>query len=328
MKIQKGFIQIPILLAIIAGAFVLGVGGYFGVKQYQNYQVERGGQEKLQEFINLQSQELRQQKDEIETLKKNPTKPVLKNSEISLADLIEYWAPNIAKIKCLSDLDKAGISVESKARYSSYGMDIRPVTVFSSGFLTSATSPQHGPGTIAIYTNRHVLNTHNGFGIPYYCEALLPGGYKYIFDMTDIYYLTGEKEFGYKSEIEFFDGEPFVIYKIDAAFLRIKDPDINTVNLAKARSPFICTEVPRIGEDVVILGYPSIGSSEGITATDGIISGLEEFYFVTSAKVEHGNSGGAAILKSRNCYLGIPTFARSGSIESLARILKFNKFFR
>jgi flagellar basal body-associated protein FliL len=40
-KNSKGFIQIPILIAIIAGVLVLGGAGYFGVKQYQNYQLQK-----------------------------------------------------------------------------------------------------------------------------------------------------------------------------------------------------------------------------------------------------------------------------------------------
>jgi len=35
---KKGFIQIPILIAIIVGVLAVGGGSYFGVKQYQNYQ--------------------------------------------------------------------------------------------------------------------------------------------------------------------------------------------------------------------------------------------------------------------------------------------------
>ena len=58
-----------------------------------------------------------------------------------------------------------------------------------------------------------------------------------------------------------------------------------------------------------------------VTATEGIISGFDGDYYITSAKVEHGNSGGAAILVKESCELGIPTFVQTGSIESLARIL-------
>jgi hypothetical protein len=52
-----------------------------------------------------------------------------------------------------------------------------------------------------------------------------------------------------------------------------------------------------------------------------VISGYEEGLYLTSAKVERGNSGGAAIDVNNNCYLGIPTFVTVGSFESLARIL-------
>jgi hypothetical protein len=71
------------------------------------------------------------------------------------------------------------------------------------------------------------------------------------------------------------------------------------------------------------LGYPTIGSSGSITVTEGIVSGIEGDYYVTSAKIDHGNSGGVAILTKDDCYLGIPTFVKNnGGFESLGRILK------
>jgi len=85
-----------------------------------------------------------------------------------------------------------------------------------------------------------------------------------------------------------------------------------------------CTDRPNIGDELIIIGYPVIGSSEDITATEGIISSFEGNYFVTSAKVEQGNSGGTAVLLNDNCFLGVPTFVQSGFIESLARILNVN----
>jgi hypothetical protein len=69
------------------------------------------------------------------------------------------------------------------------------------------------------------------------------------------------------------------------------------------------------------LGYPSVGAREGITATDGIISGFDKPYYITSAKIERGNSGGAAIHVKNNCLLGLPTLVVAGQVESLARIL-------
>ncbi len=89
-----------------------------------------------------------------------------------------------------------------------------------------------------------------------------------------------------------------------------------------------CSNDATIGDQMVILGYPAIGSKTDITATEGIISGYDGDYYITSAKVESGNSGGAAILSRNNCYLGIPTFVRKGGIESLARILRQDVIFK
>ena len=82
-----------------------------------------------------------------------------------------------------------------------------------------------------------------------------------------------------------------------------------------------CTTRAAIGEPLVILGYPGIGAQGDVTATEGIISGYDGDYYISSAKVERGNSGGAAILEKQNCYLGMPTFVDVGQLETLARIL-------
>jgi len=83
----------------------------------------------------------------------------------------------------------------------------------------------------------------------------------------------------------------------------------------------ICRETPEIGDRVVILGYPGIGATDSITATEGIVSGFEDEYYLTSAKIDKGNSGGAAIHVKNDCLLGLPTLSVAGQVESLARIL-------
>jgi len=89
-----------------------------------------------------------------------------------------------------------------------------------------------------------------------------------------------------------------------------------------------CSSRAAIGDEIIILGYPLIGSQEDITATDGIISGYDSDYYITSAKVEQGNSGGTAVLLSKNCLLGIPTFVQLGTLEALARILDIDVVMR
>lgn len=109
--------------------------------------------------------------------------------------------------------------------------------------------------------------------------------------------------------------------KYDWAKIALSNPPLFATLLSHA-SAARCTSAPATGDNVVILGYPKIGDKDDVTATEGIISGTDGKYYITSAKVERGNSGGAAVLTRQNCYLGIPTFVDAGEIESLARILE------
>ena len=109
-----------------------------------------------------------------------------------------------------------------------------------------------------------------------------------------------------------------IVSGVDAAIITIPAPSQYIRSLAGAGR---CSQAPATGDSVVILGYPSIGSQTDVTATEGIVSGTDGNYFITSAKVERGNSGGAAILSKKNCYTGIPSFVDLGQIEALARIL-------
>ena len=61
------------------------------------------------------------------------------------------------------------------------------------------------------------------------------------------------------------------------------------------------------------------------TVTEGIISSFEKveesYYYLTSAKIERGNSGGLAVTGNFSCVVGVPTFVVVGEIESLGRVL-------
>jgi len=157
---------------------------------------------------------------------------------------------------------------------------------------------------ITVITNRHVIVDSNGFQ-PHTCRIKLP------------------------NDNNTFIGQKFTGGSIDIGLIDINNPNEYIRNLTSiSNSPLrYCKQKPSLGDDVLILGYPSIGSQTDITATEGIISGYDGDYFITSAKVEQGNSGGAAILVRGDCYLGIPSFAKTGSIESLSRILDINAVF-
>jgi len=140
----------------------------------------------------------------------------------------------------------------------------------------------------------------------------------------------------------------------DFAFIMIKsEPRIKTEQVAKDGTktevettknlltlnvfPKICSaDQLKIGEDLIVLGYPDIsgislpnmGSTAKFTATEGIISSENStsgYYFNTSAKIDYGSSGGGAFLKTSGCLAGLPTFVRTGEIESLGRVLKAYK---
>jgi len=78
-----------------------------------------------------------------------------------------------------------------------------------------------------------------------------------------------------------------------------------------------------LGDSVVVLGYPIVGGNT-ITATEGVISGFDGFLIKTSAKIEHGSSGGGAFLKNENCWFGIPTSVAQGELESLGFIINYS----
>lgn len=154
-------------------------------------------------------------------------------------------------------------------------------------------------GGPVVLSNNHIVSDPDGYKASY-CEATLP-------DRPLSFTVAGSAITRPQN------GGDFSSFALSGA-----SGDI--INLAK-KNPKLCTGKPALGDEIVILGYPSIGSQSNITATEGIISGYDGDYFITSAKVEQGNSGGAAILTKENCFLGIPTFVALGKVESLARIL-------
>ena len=157
-------------------------------------------------------------------------------------------------------------------------------------------------GIVAI-TNRHVIEIRG-----------------YIPNACVISNSTGEYEIDWISGVSNYQDPYFLGLNEDFGYIRIDKYNQELSSLVN--SPLkLCYNV-NIGDKLVVLGYPYIGSQNSITATEGIISGVEPNYYVTSAKIEHGNSGGAAILLKDNCYLGIPSASVVGTTESLGRILK------
>ena len=304
MKNQRGFIQIPILIAIITGVLVIGGLGYIGVKQYKNYQSNQAEAQKVAQEKEKQINEEKQRqnltvenlKKEVEALK-NKTPEIIQQTIIKevptpkngndLSSIIKQWRPVIAYIEC-------------DFLYS--GGEFR-FTLAGSGTLF-----KYSDGTANLLTNKHVIRDQDKY-TPSFCRA------KFIEDGNT---------FTFSQERLDIIGDAV----LDIGNLIIKSPDEYVNRVALLSSNEICLNKASMGDPIVILGFPGIGSKTDITATEGIISSYDGDYYVTSAKVEHGNSGGAAISIKDNCYLGIPTFTRVGEVESLARILDARAIWR
>jgi hypothetical protein len=115
----------------------------------------------------------------------------------------------------------------------------------------------------------------------------------------------------------------------DIAFLEAIKPYIDgegnvwgsTDKLFPAINDAACSEEEvTLGEEVKIFGYPSATGGINLTVTNGVVSSFDDYGFYTSAKVDEGNSGGAAFDKN-DCFLGIPTSFSSGAAESYGYVL-------
>lgn len=290
LKQHKYLILIILIILIVCGV------SYFGVKQYQKYQTEIIKKENItQETQKQRDSEVEKLKQEVEALKNKkvettpkpffPTSVSLPNDNVSI---IKKWRPRIAYIDCKAEANNIKVAEQS-----------------GSGYVFGRTDT----GGVMILTNKHMITmTVSGHSFfPTSCEIKIPG------DTQSMTVLPGDQILGN------FDAAQID----DWTMITIKNPTSYLQNIVKN---FLwdndCKSTAELGEKILVLGYPGIGDKNDITVTDGIISGYDGNYYITSAKIEHGNSGGVAISMKNNCFLGIPSFVNVGSVESLARILK------
>ena len=232
-------------------------------------------------------------KKEIESLKnqldENNAQNTSDNTEekLSLSEIVKQWRPRIANINC-------------EWKYTNNNQTYLEAS--GSGIIFRENNSTVPNADIYILTNKHVITYLNQY-TPKTCKIELP-------EMgTEFIIIDEGDDYAFRASKGDYD------WGLIVAFSPNSYMEQTTKELNK------CKNKPDIGDSIVILGYPGIGSQGDITATEGIISGYDDDYYITSAKIEHGNSGGAAILLKDNCYLGIPTYTISGEVESLARIL-------
>ena len=213
----------------------------------------------------------------------------------------------------LSELAGSVVKIHCKAKAGS--KHIRR----GSGILYRGKPDPSGSGEYYVQTSLHVVNTTDGTNPQ--CKIFL-----YPDHTKGNVYVTfqGQGYKFYRKDIDFAIIEPEII---DADTTAGSMQDLQDYARDEGKNP-LCDSA-EIGDQVSILGYPAIGG-ETLTVTEGIISGFEFIgktrFIKSSAKLDHGNSGGVAI-KDSGCIVGIPTFVQRGQLESMGRILDLDHLY-
>lgn len=289
------------LFVILIILFIVPIAVSFGVKAIKDKnaatQALITNQQQLidnaQKAINDEQARSEQDKLDLQSKIDNLNQQV-SGAGLSTSDAVKEWQNRIARVQCfwIND-DIEGDGSGMLAYFSNYGL----VAISNKHVITDSSGNPPDSCIVGIYgIGGRVISNHNPFS-----NGL---------------------------------DEDWGIIQIDPIYQSYDSTATdNGVFDSVAKDPInVCATEPNIGDKILVLGYPAIGTEGGITATEGIISGVEQNYYVTSAKIDHGNSGGAAILLKDDCYLGIPTYVVNlGGFESLGRILKasliFNKPF-
>ena len=207
------------------------------------------------------------------------------SSAIDLPAMVQEWYPSVVRVECYIREAGGDMALQS-----------------GSGFLTKQ------GGKIGVLTNKHVVVGEAGES-PKLCTVKLAN--------NEDSYIAEDPS----SETK---GEVVVSDTLDWGYIRITYPNADFQKAATDKRSF-CKAKASLGAGVVIMGYPSVGSESDITVTQGIISGFEDEYYITDAKIGHGNSGGIAIKADKksksSCLVGIPSFAIIGEVVNLGRIL-------
>lgn len=281
-------------------AVLIGVLGFLYVK------FEADKQEIVsivQELVVAQQSELASTQAELDALRTESSE-IAKLKEGEIAAQQQQLAELSSRLANFQTTPKTNNTTDIVNQWSSavYKVVCRFVGSNGKAYTQSGSGLGFNMSDSAVFmTNRHILTPEIGGSLDR-CTVSQNGTDLFLLDLEDT-----------RVDVE-----------LDFAFYVFSSPQ----NVFKKRltSEHICraTSVSQ-GESIVILGYPITGVKNSATVTEGIIAGVEDNFYVTSAKIEQGNSGGAAVLTSQSCLLGLPTYAEVGRVESLARILKLEK---
>ncbi len=139
-----------------------------------------------------------------------------------------------------------------------------------------------------------------------------------------------DPQFGRKNEV--YIGEPIVIPELseyNLAFLDIydvyTDPDGNTHGYLPRDFTFYdiaeyeCNKEMEVGSSIKVLGYPNSNNNK-LTTEEGKITTIEASYYLTSAKIDQGASGGLSF-DDDGCFTGISNALPKGDGTTLKAVI-------
>ncbi len=216
------------------------------------------------------------------------------SAKLSIAEIVKEWSPRTALVYCFWE------SNSGQPYLTEQGSGL-----FTIDHLGTKNIP-------TIVTNKHVVDSTQ-YGQATMCSASIPGE-------TELFVNTSLPEQNIPNGL-YLDSTYDVAMIFDASYSG------KLYDSYRACTP---KEI-ETGDKIVILGYPDYGGIQppfnpSPTVTEGIISGKDDIYYTTSAKMDPGNSGGVAIEEKNDCYIGIPTSSYIGEMDSLGRILPVSTF--
>jgi len=304
MRNKNSFIQISLLVAIITGVLVFGGSGYFIVKQYQNYQIEKTIKEnEVRALAETQKKALGEAQAQIEKLKQESEASREKQKQLE------------QKINAEKQSTSLTISATEIKPYLSAVLNI---------VCIGNTYKSSGSGTLwkwnnsyAILTNDHVILEDGNDN----CLAT------WTFDEAsgeqrgDFFWVDNKIDLDWNNETD-----------TRVALILNKEKSLSNFPVASANYSLYslrrCLAKMPLGSPVMVIGYPAstqTDTNSPRTLTEGVISGHDQSvqppqgvlpytdYFVSN-KIDSGNSGGIALSKDTTglCVLGIPTWLKLG----------------
>ncbi len=270
------WIVIGIVIAAVV-FYMLGYSNKSNNKQQNSQQSASGTSNQLSNQPSQSTNQSQQNKNNSSTQTAQPK---------TKAEIIAKWAPKIAYVYCEWDYTNGTFALAKQG---------------------SGTLARSQDGTYGVFTNKHVAFDSNTNTSPNFCKIYFPNDSNIttVYDINQIQYDPKGN---------------------DAAIIVIKNPDSYiiantpsdrdlTSNLKSLGCYMDYQQDIVLGQDIIFLGYPDVGSPSSqltLKASQGIISGFDGDYYLTDAKIEEGNSGGAAILMKDDCMLGITTYKTYG----------------